>query len=83
MCFVCIDFLVAPFIALFYEQPELTAVVRVLCLTVIISGIRNVQQAYVSKTMQFKRFFFATIGGTLVAAVVGIVMAYMGLVYGH
>ena len=71
-------FLVAPFIALFYEQPELTAVVRVLCLTVIISGIRNVQQAYVSKTMQFKRFFFATIGGTLVAAVVGIVMAYMG-----
>lgn len=71
-------FLAAPFIALFYEQPELTAVVRVLCLTVIISGIRNVQQAYVSKTMQFKRFFFATIGGTLVAAVVGIVMAYMG-----
>ncbi|OUO28888.1 lipopolysaccharide biosynthesis protein [Eubacterium sp. An3] len=71
-------FLVAPFIALFYQQPELTAVVRVLCLTVIISGIRNVQQAYVSKTMQFKRFFFATIGGTLVAAVVGIIMAYMG-----
>ena len=51
-------FFAAPLIAKFYEQPELIAVVRVLCITVIISGIRNVQQAYVSKTMQFKRFFF-------------------------
>lgn len=78
-CFLYVlIFCAAPFIALFYEQPELTAVIRVLCLTVIFSGIRNVQQAYVSKTMQFKKFFFATIGGTVVAAVVGIVLAYMG-----
>src|SRR5699024_10589404 len=28
--------------------------------------------------MQFKRFFFATLGGTLGAAVLGIVMAYCG-----
>lgn len=71
-------FLAAPWIAAFYEQPELVSVMRILCLTVIISGIRNVQQAYVSKTMQFKKFFFATIGGTIVSAVVGIVMAYLG-----
>lgn len=70
-------FFMAPFIAAFYEQEELVPIIRVLCLTVIVSGIRNVQQAYVSKTMQFKRFFFSTIGGTVVAAVVGIVMAYM------
>ena len=69
-------FLAAPWIALFYEQPELTSVIRVLCLVVVISGIRNVQQAYVSKTMQFKRFFFATIGGTVVSAIIGIAMAY-------
>ena len=31
------------------------------------SGLRgqNVQQAYVAKTMQFRRFFFATLGGTV------------------
>ena len=28
--------------------------------------------------MQFKRFFFATIGGTIGAAVIGITMAYLG-----
>lgn len=71
-------FFAAPLIAKFYEQPELIAVVRVLCITVIISGVRNVQQAYVSKTMQFKRFFFSTIGGTLGAATAGIIMAYLG-----
>lgn len=71
-------FFAAPMIASFYEQPELVSIIRVLCLTVIISGVRNVQQAYVSKTMQFKRFFFSTIGGTLGAAIVGIVMAYLG-----
>ena len=71
-------FVAAPFIASFYRQPELEAVIRVLCLTVVISGIRNVQQAYVSKMMQFKRFFFATVGGTVVSAIIGIVLAYLG-----
>lgn len=71
-------FLCAPFIAAFYALPELTPVIRVLSLTIVISGLKNVQQAYVSRTMQFKRFFFATLGGTLGAAAVGIFMAYMG-----
>nr|WP_300820608.1 lipopolysaccharide biosynthesis protein [uncultured Acetatifactor sp.] len=68
----------APFIAGFYGDSQLTAVVRVLSLTLIISGVKNVQQAYVSRNMLFKRFFFATLGGTAGAAAIGIVMAYMG-----
>ncbi len=73
-----IIFAVAPLIARFYEMPELTPVVRVLSLTLIISGVKNVQQAYVSRNMLFKRFFFATLGGTVGAAVIGIWMAYRG-----
>lgn len=73
-----IMFFAAPFIAGFYKMPELTPVVRVLSLTLVLSGVKNVQQAYVSRTMQFKKFFFATLGGTIGAAVVGIVMAYFG-----
>ena len=68
----------APMIAKFYNDISLVPVIRVLSLTIVISGVKNVQQAYVSKTMQFKRFFFATIGGTIGAAVIGITMAYMG-----
>ncbi|MGN9011658.1 lipopolysaccharide biosynthesis protein [Oliverpabstia intestinalis] len=71
-------FLTAPIFASFYGQVELVPVLRVLGLQVIISGIKNVQQAYVSRTMQFKRFFYATLAGTLGAAVVGIFMAYQG-----
>ncbi len=80
MCSVLylIMFFIAPFIASFYKIPELTAVVRVLSLILIISGVKNVQQAYVSRHLMFKRFFFATLGGTIGAAIIGILMAYFG-----
>ena len=71
-------FFAAPAIARFYRDEQLTAIVRVLGLTVVVSGVKNVQQAYVSKTLQFRRFFFATLGGTILAAVVGIYMALTG-----
>ena len=71
-------YLCAPLIADFYRDPTLTPLVRVLSLTLIISGVKNIQQAYVSRTMQFRRFFFATLGGTVGAAVIGIWMAYRG-----
>lgn len=71
-------FLFAPLIAKFYNMPELTSVVRVMSLILIISGVKNVQQAYVSRNMIFKKFFFSTLGGTIGAAIVGIVMAYLG-----
>lgn len=73
-----IMFVASPWIAAFYNMPELTPIIRVLSLTLVISGIKNVQQAYVSRNMLFRKFFFATLGGTLGAAVVGIWMAYKG-----
>ena len=71
-------FIAAPYIAHFYKMPELTPVVRFLSLTLIISGVKNVQQAYVSRHMMFKKFFFSTLGGTITAAVIGIYLAYHG-----
>lgn len=80
MCIVLymVLFLCAPLIADFYHSQELTLVIRVMGITLLIAGIKNVQQAYVSRKLQFKRFFFATLGGTIGAAVIGITMAYMG-----
>ena len=71
-------FLAAPFIADFYNNQNLTPVIRVLSLKLVVAGLKNIQQAYVSRNMLFKRFFFATLGGTLCSAVVGISLAYMG-----
>jgi len=71
-------FFVSPLIADFYKRQELTAVIRVLGITILISGVKNIQQSYVSKTLQFKKFFFATLVGTVIAAIVGVWMAYHG-----
>ena len=79
-CFVLyvLLFASAPFIAQIYNNPQLVPLVRVMGLSLVISGLKNVQQAYISKTMQFKKFFFATLGGTIAAAVLGITLAYLG-----
>lgn len=71
-------FFIAPFIAKFYGRLELIPVIRVLSLTLVLSGVKNVQQAYVSRNMIFKLFFYSTLCGTVGAAIIGIVMAYLG-----
>lgn len=77
LLYICM-YLSAPFISNFYKDMTLIPVIRVLSLTIIISGLKNVQQAYVSRNLIFKKFFFATLGGTIGAAILGIGLAYSG-----
>lgn len=70
--------LAAPAIAAFYNDPSLVPIIRVISLTIVISGVKNIQQAYVSRHMLFKKFFFSTLGGTIFSAVLGICMALSG-----
>ena len=71
-------FAAAPLIAKFYENTELVPIIRVISLTVVVSGLKNVQQAYVSRNMLFKRFFYSAIGGVVFSAVLGIALAKAG-----
>lgn len=71
-------FFLSGLIANFYGISELGSIIKVLSLGILISGIKNVQQAYVSRNLIFKKFFFATIGGTLVSGVVGVFLALRG-----
>lgn len=71
-------YIFSPLIAKFYGDPQLTSLMRVLGLTLVISGAKNIQQAYVARNLMFKRFFFSTLGGTIIAALVGIYLAYNG-----
>ena len=71
-------FVMAPVIAKFYRDDTLTSVIRVISLTIVISGVKGIQQAYVSRNMLFKRFFFSTIGGTIFSAFLGIRLAKAG-----
>lgn len=71
-------FVAAPFIASFYKDTTLTPIIRVISLTIVISGVKGIQQSYVSRNMLFKRFFFSTLGGTIFSAFLGIGLAYAG-----
>lgn len=71
-------YLLSPTIATFYNNQSLISLIRILGLTIVISGVKNVQQAYVSRRMLFKKFFWSTLAGTIIAAVVGITAALRG-----
>ena len=71
-------FFVAPLIARFYGKDILVPVLRVYAITLFFGALNSVQNAMVSKTMQFKRFFFSSIGGYLGSGIAGIIFAYKG-----
>ena len=71
-------FLSAPLIANFYGNGLLGPVIRVLGVRLLLSSVNSVQRAYVSKRMAFRKFFRATIFGTVVSAAAGIAMACLG-----
>ena len=71
-------FFTAPLIAEFYSQPILTNIFRVMSISLLLGSVNTVQRAYVSKKMQFKKFFYSTLFGTILSAFVGIGMAYKG-----
>lgn len=76
-CLYILMFMCSPIIASFYNDTELIPVVRVLSLTIIISGLKNVQQSYVSKNLLFKKLFAVNISASIVGATVGISLAFL------
>ena len=72
-------FLSAPFISEYYGNTVLCPILRVMGLRLIIGAFNSIQRAYVSRHLQFKKFFFATLGATIISAFVGIGMALAGM----
>lgn len=71
-------FITAPYISKLYGNEQVCNVLRVLGLTLPINSFNSIQQAYVSRQLEFKKFFYSTFIGTLISGIVGIVMAYSG-----
>lgn len=72
-------FFVAPYIAHFYQNPQMTAIVRVLSIILLPGAVTSVQTAFVSRKMEFRGLFLATLGASVLSGIVSIVMAYRGL----
>ncbi|MCD8266010.1 MAG: lipopolysaccharide biosynthesis protein [Prevotellaceae bacterium] len=68
----------APFIASFYNMPQLKSVARVISLSLIINGLSIVQTARLSIELNFKLQSLGSLVSIIISGVVGIAMAYAG-----
>ncbi|ATP39437.1 flippase [Solibacillus sp. R5-41] len=66
----------APYIASFFDHPQLTLVLRILSLTLFFSTFNSIQNAVIARNMQFKKLFVSSLGGVVISGIVGIAMAY-------
>ena len=71
-------FLSGPFIARFYDMPELCIVLRVQSVSLIIQAFSTVQSCQLQKQLRFRELSVRSIVATLIGTVVGIVFAFMG-----
>lgn len=76
--FFVILFLLSPTIGSFYNNPDLSLVLRVLALRIPLSAYNSIQMAYVSSHMVFKKSFLSNSGGAFLSGICGVVLAYYG-----
>lgn len=71
-------FISSPFIERFYNTQGLSKVLRVLSLTLFTGVFNSIQNAVISRKMEFKKLFFSSIGSMIISGTVGILSAIAG-----
>lgn len=70
--------ILAPYIALFFNEPKLTLLVRVMSFNFVITSMAIVPDALILKAIDFRSFFFRNLGTTVIGGFIGIYMALEG-----
>lgn len=73
-----IIYFLAPYISVFYNSDKLTLLIRVLSLSFIIKSLNIVQSTIVVKELNFKKIFSIQLPASMISAIVGVALAYMG-----
>lgn len=68
----------APFVADFYDTPQLCPVMRVVCLGIMFNSLAVVQRALFTINVDFKTQAKAALTASVTSGVVGVAMAYHG-----
>lgn len=71
-------FLIAPFIADFYNQPILSPIIRITGFGVVLNSLCVVQQALFTIKIDFKSQAKVTLSATIISGIVGVGLAYQG-----
>ena len=71
-------FFSAPYISLFFNQPHLTNLIRVFCLSFILSAFSSVQIAILIKKLNFKKLTIFNLPGTIIALIFSLYLVFNG-----
>lgn len=70
-------FFSAPYIASFYNESDLTLILRILSITLFFNAINSVQQAVIARHMHYKKLFASSFSAITLSGLLGIIMAMM------
>ncbi len=73
-----ITFFIAPYAAIFFQEPQVTAILRWLGLTFLISAFGSVHSILLQRDLNFRKKIISEVGNTLVKAVISIGFAFAG-----
>lgn len=65
-------------IAFFFNEPQLTSVIKVLSINLFFCAINSIQKAYVSKKLLFKKMFLCSLLAAVFSGIIGIYLAWRG-----
>lgn len=71
-------FVAAPFVANFYNMPDLQSIMRVFSVTLIINALFAVHRARLTRNVDFKTQSKVSLTAAVVSGIFGITLAYMG-----
>lgn len=77
ICYIAL-FFTSPFIADFYHTPILSDLLKVTALATLFNPLCAVQQAILTRKIDFKTQAVVSLSGAIVSGIVGLVMAYSG-----
>lgn len=71
-------FFLAPFVASFYEEPQLVSIFRVISLTILISPVVSVQKAMLTKLFHFKELSIIGMATSIISGIIAVILAFYG-----
>lgn len=71
-------YFIAPYVATFYEEPQLVSLLRILAINFVLGALNIVQRAKIMAAVDFKSLAQINVLSTILGGVVGILMAYNG-----
>ncbi|MDA7706977.1 lipopolysaccharide biosynthesis protein [Flavobacteriaceae bacterium] len=71
-------YILAPYVALFYEESILIMVIRIYALVFLLTAFSAVQTTILTKQMAFKKLTLLSMPSTIIGVIVGLYMGYNG-----